>query len=31
MKINPQTRSLAQQVLPAGVLDFVDMKEAERP
>jgi hypothetical protein len=31
MKINPQTRSLSHQVLPAGVSDFVDLKEAERP
>jgi hypothetical protein len=31
MKIKPQTRSLAHQVLPAGVSDFVDLKEVERP
>jgi hypothetical protein len=31
MMIKPQTRSLALQVLPAGVSDFVGLKEAERP
>jgi hypothetical protein len=31
MKINPQTRSLVHQVLPAGVSDFGYLKEAERP
>jgi hypothetical protein len=31
MKINPQTRSLAHKVQPAGVMDFVDFEEAERP
>lgn len=31
MIIKPQTRFLTHQVLPAGVSDFVGLKEAERP
>jgi hypothetical protein len=31
MKINPQTRPLAQKVLLSGVSDFIGLKEVERP
>ena len=31
MSINSQTRNLALKVLPAGVSDFVGLKEVGRP
>jgi hypothetical protein len=31
MAINSQTRNFVPQVLPAGVSDFVGLKEVERP
>jgi hypothetical protein len=31
MTVKPQTRTFASQVPPTGVLDFVDLKEVERP